>query len=96
MVVERITHFVKYGYNKELLELLKALPAPEMPPTRFYRGATGPGPRIISEMEFESEIERVKWWHSFVLEPTPEWEEWGKKYAEYVDRHSIELLDVLG
>ena len=84
MIVERITWRVKhYGCRAELIQLTKAMVEETGLTPRVSSYRFGPSDIVTSDLEFESEEERKKWWAGI---------DWSQPAAVERTRKSRELL----
>jgi hypothetical protein len=94
MIVERWTWKVKLGCRAEVIELAKTAIAEAGLTPRICSFIFGPYDIVSSDLEFESEEDRQKWWAGLDWSQ-PGLAEWRKKEPELlVSGTSHELLHV--
>ena len=94
MIIERWTWKAKVGCRAEVIELIKAGVAETGLTPRICSYVFGPYDIVSSDLEFETEEDRKKWWDE-VDWKQPKMAEWLKKRPDLVESHGPhELLRV--
>ena len=90
MIVQRNTIFAKPGYEKRVLELVKAQKPPWEITSRLYSATTGYQWQVIMEMEFKDHAERAKWWGDLEISPNV-WE----KFNAWIHHQEVQYLQLV-
>ena len=91
MIVERWTWKVKPGCQDEMIKLLKALIEETGLTPRVWTFRFGPGDIVGSDIEFETEEDRQKWWRE-VDASKPKAAEFAKKHHDLIRASALREL----
>ena len=93
MVVERFTWKAKVGCNSEVVKFVKAMVEESGLAPRVCTYTFGPSNIVTSDLDFETEEDRRKFWTE--IDPSaPAFVEWHQKYTDLVESYGRELLQV--
>ena len=94
MIVERFTWKAKPGCKAEVVKLVKAMVEEAGITPRVCTFTWGPQSIVTSDIEFESEEDRIKYWKDDFDGSAPAYVEWHEKYPDLCESYEHELLRV--